>query len=115
WNGWKGQLIRELFAATEAVFRGGRGAEAIESARHHQHDRAEALRASLPAEAAEWVEGMEDAYFTGWTAPEITAHANLARRAVAEGGAAASARIRPEHNAAEITLAAADRLGLFAD
>jgi [protein-PII] uridylyltransferase len=115
WNGWKGQLMRELFAATEAVFRGGRGVEAIDSARHHQHDRAEALRAALPAEAATWVDGMEDAYFTGWTAEEIAAHAALARRAADEGGSAASARIRPEHNAAEITLAAADRVGLFAD
>lgn len=30
WNGWKGQLLRELYSATEAVFRGGR--ESIRSA-----------------------------------------------------------------------------------
>ena len=40
---------------------------------------------------------------------------DAAARARAEGGSAASARIRPDHNAAEVTVAAADRVGLFAD
>ena len=33
WNGWKGQLMRELFSATESVFRGGRMSDAAGVAR----------------------------------------------------------------------------------
>jgi [protein-PII] uridylyltransferase len=58
---------------------------------------------------------MEDAYFTGWTPTEVQGHAALGRRAEASGGAAASARIRTEHNAAEVIIAAKGRQGLFAD
>jgi [protein-PII] uridylyltransferase len=58
---------------------------------------------------------MEDAYFTNFTAPEHLTQAALARRAVKSGGAAAQARILNDRNAAEITVAAKDRQGLFAD
>ncbi len=118
WNGWKGQLIRELVGATEAVFRGGRGADPTANFRRHQHMQAVEARETLLAvdpEASGWASNLEDAYFTGWTPTEIQGHAALGRRAQATGGAAASARIRPEHNAAEVTIAARDRRGLFAD
>jgi [protein-PII] uridylyltransferase len=58
---------------------------------------------------------MENAYFAGFTPEDLKSHAALARRAAAEDGAAAQARIRGDLNAAEITVAAADRRGLFAD
>ena len=121
WNGWKGQLIRELVAGAEAIFRGGRGADSAAVFRRHLETQAtearEALLAVDPA-AAEWATAMEDAYFTGWTPQEIQTHAGLGRQAASSGsqaGAAASARIRRKRNAAEVTIAAQDRLGLFAD
>ncbi len=118
WNGWKGQLIRELVGATEAVFRGGRGADPSASFRRHQALEASEARTRLLAAdpaASTWANAMEDAYFNGWTSDEIAIHAALARRAETTGGAAASARILIQFNAAEVTLAARDRKGLFAD
>jgi len=118
WNNWKGQLMRELYAATEAIFRGGRGSDPAASARRHQEAVAESARAALVATdpvSADWSKAMEDAYFTAFTREELTTHAALARRAAMGGGSAAQARIRGDLNAAEIIVAARDRRGLFAD
>lgn len=118
WNGWKGQLMRELFSATEAVFRGGRGSDPTASVLRQQHGAADLVRSQLIAAdpALEpWVAGMEDAYFAGFSAEDYTVHAGLGLRAAEQGGAAANARIIAGRNAAEITVAAADRRGLFAD
>ena len=118
WNGWKGQLMRELFGATEAVFRGGRGTDPAANFRRHQEAEAADSRAALvgaDAQSRAWAISMEDAYFTAWSRPEHQVHAVLCRRAAETGGAAAQARIRSDRNAAEVTIAAKDRRGLFAD
>jgi len=111
WNGWKGQLLRELYAATERLFRGGRGVEPDDRA-------AEAARRELiekDPEAGTFAVNMESAYFSAFTLEEQAAHAALVRRAETEQGPAAAARIRPELNVAEVVVAVGDRLGLFAD
>ncbi|MFZ5670678.1 MAG: [protein-PII] uridylyltransferase [Pseudomonadota bacterium] len=118
WNGWKGQLMRELYASTEAIFRGGRGSDPAASARGRQSRIAADARAALveaDPEARGFAAAMEDAYFTAFAPEELAAHAGLARRAERQGGAAAETRIRPDRNAAEIVVAARDRRGLFAD
>jgi [protein-PII] uridylyltransferase len=118
WNGWKGQLMRELFGATEAVFRGGRGADPAANFRRHQEAEAADSRTALVAvdpQSRAWAISMEDAYFTAWSRPEHQVHALLSRRAAETGGAAAQVRVRQDRNAAEVTIAAADRRGLFAD
>ncbi len=118
WNGWKGQLMRELFSATEAGFRGGRGSDPATHFRRHQAQNAKEARERLIAadpSAQIWAEGMEDAYFTGFEAQDQTLHADLIRRAGKDGGAAASALVRADRNATEVTIAAHDRRGLFAD
>ncbi len=118
WNGWKGQLMRELYASTEAVFRGGRGSDPAASARRHQSAvAAEARKALIESDPVSkgWAASMEDAYFTAFGPDELASHAELARRAQMQGGAAAETRVRPDRNAAEIVVAAKDRRGLFAD
>ena len=113
WNGWKGQLMRELYNATEAVFRGGRGSEGADAVKRHQETSAATVRASLGDDGAGWAAEQEDAYFLAFTPDEVRAHAALAGRA--GSGAAAEGRIRTDLNAAEVAVAAADRPRLFAD
>jgi [protein-PII] uridylyltransferase len=118
-NGWKGQLMRELYRATEAVFRGGRGSEAAAAAlRRYLENAAYDARVRLaeadPA-AETWGDAMEDAYFTGFSDDEVLGHARLAAQAQAHGGAAAEGRIRADRTVSEVVVAAPDRPRLFVD
>ncbi len=123
WNGWKGQLLRELYGATEAVFRGGRTADPIRHVREEQALRAaqarDALAAAADPDGAEpveaWAAGLEDAYFTAFSAAEHAAHHALSRQAAAQGGAAAITAPAPGGYAVEASVVARDRPGLFAD
>ena len=122
WNGWKGQLLRQLFMSAEAVFRGGRPSDlAFEAVDDVQQALAASARqrlaAALPDAATAvrlWTDSMEDAYFVAFPAKAQAEHFALVSRA-AGAGAAASARLMADWNAVEIAVAARDRRGLFAD
>ncbi|MFV4709639.1 hypothetical protein ACNJU5_21165, partial [Mycobacterium tuberculosis] len=51
WNGWKGQLLRDLYGSTEALFRGGRGSDPAILLRQEQKAAADNARDRLCAEA----------------------------------------------------------------
>ncbi|WP_414994567.1 [protein-PII] uridylyltransferase [Asticcacaulis sp.] len=116
WNAWKGQLMRDLFDATESAFRGGRGSDAVASVREDIQQRAHARRVQLSendAEMAAWLETMDESYLFSFSPEEIKAHAVLVRNA---GGAPAVAlRIDTVRNATAFSISAEDRTGLFAD
>ena len=114
WNGWKGQLLRELYSSTERLFRGGRGGELKPD--HPDYAVAGERRALVERDpdAASLADEMEDAYFSAFTLDEQLAHAQLVRRARTEGPAA-QVRLRPDLNATEVAVAVGDRHGLFAD
>jgi [protein-PII] uridylyltransferase len=118
WNGWKGQLLRDLYSATEALFRGGRADPATQAELVH-HEQADAARRRLVGSGESaleaWADTMEDAYFTSFSEAEQRAHYTLVRRAHESGGAAAFAQVRAGRNVTEVVVTANDRLGLFAD
>ncbi len=118
WNGWKGQLLRELYASTEAIFRGGRGSDSAAALRRYHENAAYDARVNIakadPASEV-WADAMEDAYFSAFSNAEVLAHAALARRAGAQGGSSAEGKIRADRTAAEVSVAATDRPRLFVD
>ena len=111
WNGWKGQLMRELYGATETVFRGGRTSDAAGMARRR-------LRGAWPTTPAPpWSRPIPDGRGLGdrhggrllrrlRRRRAARPRRALAGEAAADGGAAAEARIRADRNAAEVVVAA---------
>jgi [protein-PII] uridylyltransferase len=115
WNGWKGQLLRDLYWRAEEVITGGhvaeRKAERVEHAKR-------ALRAALPGWGAADVEAYVARHFPPyWLSFDAATHARHAAlvRAVDGGEAdpAIDARIDRFRDVTEVTIATRDRPGLF--
>ncbi|MGB1069973.1 MAG: [protein-PII] uridylyltransferase, partial [Henriciella sp.] len=112
WNAWKGQLLADLYFATEAVLRGGRTDEKTvlneiqRRASSHRAEVAEAIDV-IPPVLAE----MEDPYWTGFDSETIILHANLL---ASDGSPTVNVRVRADAGGTEVFVSAADRDGLFA-
>ncbi len=117
WNAWKGQLMRDLFAATESAFRGGRDSDALASVREALSHRAEERCAALSAhddDMAAWLETMDESYLFSFPPEDIRMHAELVQTAFGRE-AAVKARVDAQRNATAFSISAEDRPGLFAD
>ncbi len=114
WNSWKGQLLRELYYATEAALRGGRADE--KSIKSQISVRAETARESLKNQIGELPSifaKLEDAY---WISFETDIHAwHAAAISKALSSSVADARIEKELSATQIIIFTKDRPSLYAD
>ncbi len=119
WNGWKGQLLRELYRRAEEAISGGHSAAIDKRAR------VAALADALGARLTHWPGAAVEAHIARLVAPYWLAfegddhlrHAALMRRAEGEGGAAPAAvatRIDRFRAVTDITAFGPDRHGLFA-
>jgi len=117
WNGWKGQLLRDLYRATEAALRGGRTDEAsvaanlAEQAAAAREALAQALGPPTP-QAAAWLAGLDDAYWLSFPLEDALWHA----REAAQARAALHVAARPldSQGVTQVLVRAPDRAGLFA-
>lgn len=123
WNGWKAQLLRDLYEAAAAVLAGGPRASEGE-ARARLSERAAGARAVFireiarldPEFAARWTAELDDSYWLAFTEADRLRHAAFARAAHKRGQTvAAGVRIDRRRAAAEVLVLAPDRDGLFAD
>jgi [protein-PII] uridylyltransferase len=115
WNGWKAQLLRDLFRLTEAALRGGRADE--QAIRERLAEQAADARARLSAEPAlaDWFSTVDDAYWIGLDASQQDWHAGVVRASLAAGVAVwVDARVESRRGATELLVLAPDRPGLFA-
>ncbi|MGB6087646.1 [protein-PII] uridylyltransferase [Parvibaculum sp.] len=114
WNGWKGQLLRQLYFETEAVLQGG------ESALNRKSRVAEAKEA-LAARLGDWPKATlerylkrhGDAYWLSTDTDMQERHAAFIRNAP-EDALAITAEPAPMRAVTEITLYTQDHPGLFA-
>lgn len=123
WNGWKAQLMRDLYAATSAVLKDS-GAPDEAAARQRLAERAEGARDRFrqamerldPGFAARWTAELEAAYWLAFSETDRLRHAAFVRASMARNAAiAAGVRIDRRRSATEIMVLAPDRDALFAD
>ncbi len=125
WNGWKGQLLRDLYGLAQAALQGGRTDEDSVRARLAERaDEARAhVRAVLGASAAgrvgPWMEALGDPYWLSFDLDALVWHAREIDAARELGGSAsapihAAARPRGGRGVCELLVTAPDRTGLFA-
>lgn len=124
WNGWKAQLLRDLFSATAEVLKDGGYKTGEAGALEKLANRAETSRRKFRAAmeridadfAADWAEQLEAQYWLAFSETDRLRHAAFARAAAARGDTvAAGVRVDRRRSATEVMVMAPDREALFAD
>jgi [protein-PII] uridylyltransferase len=120
WNGWKGQLLRDLYRLTEATFHGGRTDEAavrerlVEQAREQREKLIAAAPPQIADDLAGWIDRFDEAYLISFDADAIAWHATEIAGAQLSDGPRVAARPTPRRGVTEVLVYAPDRIGLFA-
>jgi [protein-PII] uridylyltransferase len=119
WNGWKGQLLRDLYRLTEAVLRGGISDEAgiLEQLGQQASEAQAALaaRAGHAPEDALLYAGLENAYWLSFDTEAHVWHASEARKAGTDPqDVHVAARAENARGVTELMVIAPDRPRLFA-
>jgi len=113
WNGWKAQLIRELYLETLALLQGGdmvlNRAERVSEAKHAL---AERLSDWSEAERAVYMARHTDGYWLSLDADVLERHAHLIKDAEVNG-LTIDAQPEPTRDVTVLTLYAQDHPGLF--
>ncbi|MDX2234612.1 MAG: [protein-PII] uridylyltransferase [Hyphomonadaceae bacterium] len=118
WNGWKGQLLRDLYRLTEAAFHGGRTDEV--AVRDRLAEQAAEVRDAIVAQVrpgpdlAWWFETLDDAYWLSFDREAQAWHAQTMAEAAMQEGVHVAARAMPAKGVTEVLVYAPDRPGLFA-
>ncbi|MEQ8404783.1 MAG: [protein-PII] uridylyltransferase [Oceanicaulis sp.] len=124
WNGWKAQLIRDLYSATAEVLKDGGHKAGEAGARERLANRAETSRETFRSAmerldagfAADWAGQLEAQYWLAFSETDRLRHAAFVRAAGARGEAvAAGVRVDRRRSATEVMVLAPDRDALFAD
>ncbi|WP_169543542.1 [protein-PII] uridylyltransferase [Sneathiella aquimaris] len=116
WNGWKGQLLRELYYASETALTGGHVSEGrADRARHKKEE----LRAALPNWSEEEMDKHLDRFYESyWVATSLETqilHAEMLKKADAAGDTLTiEAHSDPFRSVTEVTVYTGDHPGLFA-
>ncbi|MBM3506536.1 MAG: [protein-PII] uridylyltransferase [Alphaproteobacteria bacterium] len=117
WNGWSGQLLRELYFATEAALAGGESVVGA-SKRRIEEARAACIAALADWPAAERDAHMERFYPAYWNSFDLEIQLRHARFLRGAGREAHSLAIGveplPQQGVSEVTVYAQDYAGLFA-
>ena len=113
WNGWKGQLLRDLYWRAEEAMTGGHVAE-------RKAERVTAAKIALTAALPKWrraeIEGYIARHFPPyWLSFDAETHARHARlvRSLDGSGLAIDARVDRFRDVTELTVATPDQPGLF--
>jgi [protein-PII] uridylyltransferase len=119
WNGWKGQLLRDLYRLTEMVLHGGHTDESgvRERVAEQALQARDGLIKSLHSQAfalGPWLDSLDDAYWVSFAADALKWHAQEAEKALCASGPHVAARASPDRGVTEILLYTDDRPGLFA-
>ena len=114
WNGWKGQLLKELYELTEAAL----GQDDVEETHvvsdlNARADKARKALISRKGELPELMSQMEAGYWTSQVPDELDWQHDLLTNAGAE--TIVECKVSPQSSSVELMVATTDRTGLFSD
>lgn len=112
WNGWKAQLLRQLYFETEALLQGGDNAV-------NRKTRVAGAKEALAARLGDWSKAARDRYFTRhadgyWLSLDVETLERHARLIESAKEAPLTISAEPDRDVTQLTLYTQDHPGLFA-